>query len=90
MNTVELIPFIGDFIPMYTITTLVWIVKESQKRNNRMHQIDTLRTENKSPQVITGNSNDIKSKMILTMKSENENLRTRLMRAYAVLRNKTS
>ncbi|MDQ3872821.1 MAG: hypothetical protein M3258_04335 [Thermoproteota archaeon] len=90
MNTVELIPFIGDFIPMYTITTLVWIVKESQKRNNRMHQIDTLRTENKSPQVITGNSNDIKSKMILTMNSENENLRTRLMRAYAVLRNKTS
>jgi hypothetical protein len=45
INTVELIPFIGDFIPMYTITTLVWIIRESSKRDNRMHQITTLRTE---------------------------------------------
>jgi hypothetical protein len=32
INAVEFIPFIGDFIPTYTISTLLWILNESRKR----------------------------------------------------------
>jgi len=31
INAIKFIPFIGDFIPTYTITTLMWIFKESRK-----------------------------------------------------------
>jgi hypothetical protein len=33
INTIELIPFIGDFIPTYTLSTLLWISRESKKQN---------------------------------------------------------
>jgi hypothetical protein len=33
INTIELIPFIGDLIPTYTISTLLWISRESRKNN---------------------------------------------------------
>jgi hypothetical protein len=33
INTIEFIPFIGDFIPVYTLSTLIWIYRESRKRN---------------------------------------------------------
>jgi len=28
VNMIEFIPFVGDFIPVYTLSTLMWIVKE--------------------------------------------------------------
>jgi hypothetical protein len=28
INLIEFIPFVGDFIPVYTLSTLVWISKE--------------------------------------------------------------
>jgi amino acid transporter len=33
MNTIELIPVIGDFVPTYTLSTLLWILRELKKRN---------------------------------------------------------
>ena len=30
-NTIELIPFIGDFIPTYTLSTLLWIFREHKR-----------------------------------------------------------
>ena len=35
INAIEFIPFVGDFIPTYTISTLLWIVNQSRKRNSR-------------------------------------------------------
>ena len=35
MNTIEFIPFVGDFIPTYTLSTLMWIVREQKKRYNK-------------------------------------------------------
>jgi len=32
MNLTEFIPFLGDFLPVYTISTLIWILRE-QKEN---------------------------------------------------------
>jgi hypothetical protein len=37
VNAIEFIPFIGDFIPAYTITTLVWILRESRRRHSWRH-----------------------------------------------------
>ena len=33
INMAEFIPFIGDFLPVYTLSTLMWISKESKRRN---------------------------------------------------------
>jgi hypothetical protein len=35
INTIEFIPFIGDLIPTYTISTLMWIRRESRRRNSQ-------------------------------------------------------
>jgi hypothetical protein len=32
MNLAEFIPFLGDFLPVYTISTLIWVLRE-QKEN---------------------------------------------------------
>ena len=34
INSIELIPLIGDMIPAYTISTLLWILRESYKRKD--------------------------------------------------------
>ena len=28
MNLAEFIPFVGDFLPVYTVSTLIWIMRE--------------------------------------------------------------
>ncbi len=33
LNLIEFVPVIGDFVPTYTLTTLMWIYKESRKKN---------------------------------------------------------
>ena len=38
INLIKFIPIIGDFIPTYTITTLMWIHKEAGK-SKRIEQI---------------------------------------------------
>jgi len=89
INTIELIPFIGDFIPTYTITTLVWILRELRKRNSKTHQIITSRAEYDNTRVIRlGNNNN--GGTMRNMNNESENLRTRFMRAYAILRSRLS
>jgi hypothetical protein len=35
INVIEFIPFLGDFVPTYTLSTLMWIYKESRKRKGR-------------------------------------------------------
>ena len=38
LNTIEFIPFIGDFIPTYTLSTLMWIVREQKKKYNKKNK----------------------------------------------------
>ena len=33
MNLAEFIPFLGDFLPVYTISTLMWILREQKEEN---------------------------------------------------------
>ncbi|MEO9295615.1 MAG: hypothetical protein ABI347_08455 [Nitrososphaera sp.] len=38
INAIEFIPVIGDFIPAYTISTVMWIFKESSRRRKQYAQ----------------------------------------------------
>jgi len=31
MNLAEFIPFVGDFLPVYTVSTLIWILREQDE-----------------------------------------------------------
>ena len=31
MNLAEFIPFLGDFLPVYTISTLIWVLREQEE-----------------------------------------------------------
>ena len=35
LNMVEFVPVVGDFVPTYTISTLLWIYGESKKKKKR-------------------------------------------------------
>src|SRR5919109_617143 len=78
INATEFIPLIGDFVPTYTISTLLWILNESRKRQKtvRKRQGSSTRADN--------NNNNRRNTA-----ARNENLQTRIMRAYAILRSKT-
>ena len=30
MNLAEFIPFLGDFLPVYTVSTLLWVVRDQE------------------------------------------------------------
>jgi hypothetical protein len=37
INMTEFIPFVGDFIPVYTLSTLLWISKELKRKPERIY-----------------------------------------------------
>jgi hypothetical protein len=75
INAIEFIPFIGDFHPTYTISTLLWILNELHKRQTvRKEQGSFTRADNNNRR---------------NTAARNENLQTRIMRAYGILRSKT-
>jgi len=79
INAIEFIPFIGDFIPTYTISTLMWILRESHKRNQSHHsrrETIILRSKPPSAEIMIGNQAG-------TDKRERESLGTRIKRAFA-------
>ena len=50
INMAEFIPFIGDFLPVYTLSTLMWISKESKRRNKEdLRKYDAQYSETKTP-----------------------------------------
>ena len=76
INATEFIPLIGDFVPTYTISTLLWILNELRKRQKtvRKGQGSSTRADNNNRR---------------NTAARNENLQTRIMRAYGILRSKT-
>lgn len=37
MNLAEFIPFLGDFLPVYTISTLIWVLESRTKKINSFY-----------------------------------------------------
>jgi hypothetical protein len=60
INLVEFIPFVGDFIPVYTLSTLYWISRELRKP-------EPDRTYNKRLQLCYPNRNVVQN-LVITLK----------------------
>ena len=35
INTIEFIPFVGDMIPVYTFSTILWIIRDGENAAHR-------------------------------------------------------
>jgi hypothetical protein len=81
INAIEFIPFIGDMIPAYTISTLMWILRESRKRKDgRLHLMPQEREEAASIGDRVGHSTIVDA--------GGDDLRTKVLRARAIFRSK--
>jgi hypothetical protein len=85
-NAIEFIPVIGDFIPTYTISTLMWILRESRKRSKQSHNASretmTVSGEPSSTEILRRTQAGTHTKV-------SESLGTRFMRSSAILRSRS-
>ena len=99
INAIEFIPFVGDFVPTYTITTLMWVLKEVRKKRRSVesrypHQIVTSSPtecrDNARVIQLERNNDTTDGNTIYTVAYDNkkESMQTKFMRAYAILRSK--
>ena len=89
INSIEFIPLVGDMIPAYTLSTLLWILRESYKRKDN----DTLlmNQSNRTGSIrITNDHMNHRNIVGLGLDGiAQENLRTKARRRYAIFREKT-
>ena len=87
INSLEFIPVIGDMIPAYTISTLLWILRESSHR--RKHGGDLLKDQLNNTASIKRINGDVKHKNISDPHHiTQESLRTKAARLYAIFRSR--
>lgn len=88
INAIEFIPFIGDMIPAYTISTLLWILRESSHR--RKNKRDPLTNQPNHTASVKSINEDTKHEDIADLRHiTQENLRTKATRLYAIFRSRT-
>lgn len=84
IQAIEFIPFLGDYVPTYTITTLAWFLKELRKRDA---------AASPRPAAISGANRKVQfapntSPANNATQDAGDELITRLMRTYAILKSK--
>ena len=86
INSIEFIPLIGDMVPTYTISTLLWILRASTKRKND----DSLQmTHSNHTGSNRRNNEHLYQRNIVEIDSTTQrSLRTRAMRLYATFRSR--
>ena len=86
INSIEFIPLIGDMVPAYTISTLLWILKASTKRKND----DSLQMSHSNHTGSNRRNNEhMDPRNIVEIDSTTqESLRTKAMRLYATFRSR--
>ena len=86
INSIEFIPLIGDMVPAYTISTLLWILRTSTKRKND----DSLQmTHSNHTGSNRRNNEHIYQRNIVEIDSTTQrSLRTKAMRLYAAFRSR--
>jgi hypothetical protein len=86
INSIEFIPLIGDMVPAYTISTLLWILRTSTKRKND----DSLQmTQSNLTGSIRRNNEHMDPRNTVDIESTTqESLRTKAMRLYATFRSR--
>ena len=86
INSIEFIPLIGDMVPAYTISTLLWILRASTKRKND----DSLQMthSNHSGSNRRNNEHMYQRNIVEIDSTTQRSLRTRAMRLYATFRSR--
>lgn len=79
INAIEFIPFIGDMVPTYTLSTLMWILKESRKRKDGRLVV----SEKEMPARIRDRIDHLK-----IIDAGGEDYRSKVMGAYTRFRNR--
>jgi hypothetical protein len=88
INSIEFIPLVGDMIPAYTISTLLWIRKASHKKRKDIDRLRMNRSNHAGS--ITGIKDHIDHENIVDLDNSTprDSLRTKAMRLYAILRSR--
>ena len=88
INSLEFIPVIGDMIPAYTISTLLWILRESSHRRKRSSDLLTNQL-NHTGSINRINDDDIRHENISEPRqSTRESSRTKAGRLYSIFRSR--
>lgn len=87
INSIEFIPFIGDMVPAYTISTLLWILRASPKRKNNDSLQMTQSNHTSSIRRINEHM-DHRNTVDIDSTTTQESLRTKAMRLYATFRSR--
>lgn len=87
INSLEFIPFIGDMIPAYTISTLLWILRESSHR--RKQERDLLTSQLNNTDSINRINGNIKYENSADHRhNTQESFRTKAARLYTTFRSR--
>ncbi len=87
INSIEFIPVIGDMIPAYTISTLLWILRESSHRRKRDSDLVTHQSSHTTS--VKRINDDIEHQNIDNPHHiTQETFRTKAARLYAVFRSR--
>ena len=86
INSIEFIPLIGDMVPAYTISTLLWILRASTKRKNN----DSLQMthSNHTGSNRRNNEHMYQRSTVDIVSTTQRSLRTKAMRLYATFRSR--
>lgn len=90
INSIEFIPVIGDMIPAYTISTLLWILRASHKRKDNEDRLPMNRSKNHTGSIPRINDHIDHENIVDLDSTAQESLRTKAMRLYAIFRSRTN
>jgi hypothetical protein len=85
INSIELIPFIGDMIPAYTVSTLLWILKESTRKERYQNNILANQSNYTGPNTRINHDSEQRN-IIYSDGNTQEKFSTRAARLYALFR----
>lgn len=88
ISSIEFIPVIGDMIPAYTISTLLWILRESGKRKDNEDTV-TMKRSNHTRSITRINDHIDHGNIVDLNGTTHESLRTKAMRLYTIFRSRT-
>lgn len=88
ISSIEFIPVIGDMIPAYTISTLLWILRESGKRKDNEDTV-TMKRSNHTRSITRINDHIDHGNIVDLNGNTHESLRTKAMRLYTIFRSRT-
>ena len=88
INSIEFIPVIGDMIPVYTLSTLLWILKTASQRRKDNEGSLLINRSNHTGSVTRINDRINHGNISSPDSTTHESLRTKAMRLYAIFRSR--